>query len=402
MEEICVEKVNHTCIRVYADRSILYDLHDTMSFYAEGYKFMPKYRNGMWDGKIRLFNLQTGTLPAGLYPELEKFAVSNGYNIVVHEDSEYELQENHDLKYNLDIPLTSADNKLIELYDHQQIAIDHIIQKRRGVIISSTGSGKSLIAYCLARYFEDETFLIVVPTTSLVEQLYTDFGDYCQQDDSFEVTPDTVHRIYSGKEKVRPEGCRIVISTWQSIYKFPRSWFEDYTAVIGDEAHTFKAKCLTAIMDKSTNASIRCGLTGTLDGSTVHELQLRGLFSDVFVASRTKDLQDKNILAAIKINCITLEHKDKAAQVPYQQEMKYLVGHAKRNDFIVKLALSQKRNTLILFNYVSTHGKPLYKLVQEMNTDPDRPIYFIAGEIDTMERETIRKLMETHEKDQKN
>ena len=56
----------------------------------------------------------------------------------------------------------------------------------------------------------------------------------------------------------------LIISTWQSIYKNEKEYFEQFDYVMGDEAHQFKAKSLTSIMTKCINASYRIGFTGTL------------------------------------------------------------------------------------------------------------------------------------------
>ena len=85
--------------------------------------------------------------------------------------------------------------------------------------------------------------LLVVPTTSLVEQMYTDFIKYGQDERG-------MHRIYSGKDK--KFDAAICISTWQSIYKLPRDWFQQFGMVIGDECHGFKSKSLMNIMNKAT------------------------------------------------------------------------------------------------------------------------------------------------------
>ena len=64
--------------------------------------------------------------------------------------------------------------------------------------------------------------------------MYKDFVDYGWDADSY------CHKIYAGKEKTNE--LPVTITTWQSVYKLERSFFEDYNVVIGDEAHLFKSK----------------------------------------------------------------------------------------------------------------------------------------------------------------
>ncbi len=195
-------------------------------------------------------------------------------------------------------------------------------------LISPTGSGKSLIIYILIRWFlenSEQKCLIIVPTTSLVEQMYKDFIDYSKNDKWFD--EDSMHRIYSGKEKIDIDQ-RVVISTWQSVYKLPPAWFTDYEMIVGDEAHNFKAKSLTTIMNKLTNAWFRIGTTGTLDGSEVHELVLEGCFGPVYKVTTTKALIDSDTLAKMKIESLVMKYSDEVrkgfGKKKYQEEIDFI------------------------------------------------------------------------------
>ena len=231
--------------------------------------------------------------------------------------------------------------------------------------------------------------LIIVPTTSLVEQLYQDFKDY-----GYDVE-NNCHRIYSGKDKNTDK--RIIISTWQSIYKLPKQWFEQFVAVFGDECHGFKSKSLMTIMNKCTKAPYRFGTTGTLDGTQTHELVLQGLFGRTFKVTTTRELQDNDTLAKLSIKRILLNYAEKICKSfgkrTYQDEIDYIVQFEKRNKFISNLALDQKGNTLVLYNYVEKHGKPLYDLIKG-KADEDRKVFFVSGGTDTADREAIRGIME--------
>jgi superfamily II DNA or RNA helicase len=395
-DTILICKKNHSSILVSADPGIEAEIREEFSFFVPNYKFMPAYKNRMWDGKIYLLESRTRRFPAGLITELATFARSRGYTLEF-DSSGLPAQETEDVEADFDFPLYSKGNS-IEIRDYQRDAVSHFVQNKRGILLSPTGSGKSLMIYLLLRNFADHRFLIVVPTTNLVEQMYSDFADYSSTDSTFDVNDDTVHRIYAGKDKNIGDA-RVVISTWQSIHRFPRVWFEQFTGVIGDEAHTFKAKSLNHILNSCVNADVRVGTTGTLDGTQVHEMILRGLFGPIYRATTTKDLIDKNTLSETLINVISLQYsKQECAHVAkvaskYSDEIAYLVAHERRNRFLINLALAQTCNTLLLYNFVETHGIPLRDLAHERNPDK-RPIYFISGNIDAAEREQIRHKME--------
>ena len=156
--------------------------------------------------------------------------------------------------------------------DYQIEGVYDALRHNRRLVISPTASGKSLMIYSIVRYFAEQqkSTLIVVPTTSLVEQMYKDFESYGWDAESY------CHKIYAGREK--ESKCPVVITTWQSIYKLPKTYFEKFEVVIGDEAHQFKSASLVKIMTKLHVAKYRYGFTGTLDGTQTHKLVLEGLF----------------------------------------------------------------------------------------------------------------------------
>ncbi len=384
---IKVKKLNTVYLQIEAEADVRRELTDYFSFEVPGYKFTPQFRNRVWDGKIRLYSYATGQLYVGLYPYLKDWC--NKKNIEIEENNEIHTIQSH----------TAADiDELVKSYelsitprDYQIDAFKYALDYERGLILSPTASGKSLIAYLLVRHYLnviDNNILIIVPTTSLVEQLYKDFKDY-----GFDVE-NNVSRNYHGYEI--EEGKRIVISTWQSLYKLPKTFFADFGAVIGDEAHLFKAVSLTKIMTKMTDCKYRIGMTGTLDGTKTHKLVLEGLFGRVNKVVSTRELIDKKQLADLKIICLVLKHTEAEAKAIYKEkyhkELEYLAQSEKRNKYIRNLATALNGNTLILFQLVEKHGKELYELIR--NKAGDREVFFVYGGVDTQQREQVRAITE--------
>jgi len=392
MSDIVITKNDEVDIIVKSnDSGIVMELSEFFTFYVPGYKFVPSYRNKLWDGKIRLYDTRNYTLPSGLLYHLERFAHERGYRI----KNEIVSKNTGDIDMP-DVPLSNSNND-ITLRDYQSTAIKHALKFKRALLVSPTGSGKSLMIYMILRSFleaSDKNALIVVPTTSLVEQMWKDFADYSSKDDSFD--PNDVHRIYAGKEKESFRQ-RVVITTWQSVFKMPRNWFEDYEMVVGDEAHLFKAKSLTTIMGHLRNAWLRIGTTGTLDGTKVHKLVLEGAFGPTFNVTSTKKLIESNTLSELSIDVLHMQYSDAEKKAfgkkTYQEEVQYIVAHEKRNNFIKNLAIAQKGNTLVLFNLVEKHGKPLYNLIRD-SAKIDRKVFYVSGEVGAIDREEIRTLVE--------
>src|SRR5210317_48971 len=383
------------------DSGILMELQEYFTFFAEGYKFMPAYRNKLWDGKIRLFDSRSQSIPFGLMKRVSEFCHERGYKLVYDESmKDKNFFEKGDLEEFISKSTISIGDKIIKPRDYQFDAFVHGIQNKRALLISPTGSGKSLIIYMLMRHYlnheMDKRVLVVVPTTSLVEQMYKDFESYSYQDDSFDVHED-VHKIYSGKDKVGFDAS-VVITTWQSAIKLPQSWFQSYGMVIGDEAHTFKAKSLTTIMNRLVNAGFRIGTTGTIDDALSNQMTLEGNFGPVYRVTTTKDLIDSETLAQLTIQCLVLKYPDEERRMckglKYQDEIDHIVSHEKRNRFIVNLTCDQKGNSLVLYNLVQKHGKPLYDAFVEKLKGTDRKVFFVSGAVNAEERERIREITE--------
>lgn len=396
---IRVEKINNVHLRVYTDPGVAQEISEFFTFEMPGARFTPQYRAKIWDGKIRMYDLHRKTLYVGLLNYLQNFADRNEYQIEYsNEINDRDSIDPSQLKEFLNWLNLHGRGKPIEIYDYQIEAIHHGLQNKRCVLLSPTSSGKSLIIYSSMRWHleHDRKCIIVVPTTSLVEQLYSDFQDYSSEN-KWRVDRHC-QKLYSGFPKEL--NSNVLITTWQSIVKQPAAWFKQFDVIFGDEAHNFKAKSLTSIMEKLSDCSYRIGTTGTLDNSKVHKLVLEGVFGPVHKVISTKQLMDSGRVAKLKITGLLLKYDDMTRQIvnkaSYQDEMDFIVKHEKRNKFIRNLALSSTGNTLVLFQYVEKHGKNLYDMIKE-KAGESRKVFFIYGGTETELREEARKLMEKEE-----
>jgi superfamily II DNA or RNA helicase len=406
LDQLVLTKKNEVFLHIQTEPSIEMELSEHFCFFVPGYKFMPAYKNRMWDGKIRLFDQRKKTLYCGLYKYLKEFADARQYEIVV-ENSAFgrpDAIQKIETSYITDGLTLTAGGQKIEPRDYQLAALEHALSNKKTLLLSPTASGKSLIIYMAMRAFLDSSelnVLLIVPTTSLVEQMYSDFADYSQYDEWS--AEENCHKIYSGREKYNLQQ-RVIITTWQSIYKERSPWFQNYGMVIGDEAHNFKAKSLTAILEKCVNAEYRMGTTGTLDGTQTHQLVLEGLFGPVHKVTTTKKLIDEKALADLQIDVLLLKYKDEicreVVKKDYQAEMDFIVTYEPRNNFIANLGMDLEGNTLILFQYVDKHGKPLHNMLREkFDALPrnERKLFYVSGETDVDTREEIRAITETQD-----
>ena len=387
MSHLVITKKNEVVLYVQAEPHVYYEIADQFTFEVPGAKFSPAYKKKFWDGKIRLFNINTKEIYVGLLDRIVQFCKDHEYTyeflINKHYGAPFEVNEMISKQGVKDYVKGISRHKP---RDYQIEAIYDALRYNRKLLISPTASGKSLMIYGISRYFVEkgENILIVVPTTSLVEQMYKDFEDYGWNVGSF------CHKIYAGKE--RETNSQVIITTWQSIYKLPRKYFERFSVVIGDEAHQFKSKSLISIMTKLSDAKYRYGFTGTLDGSQTHKWVLEGLFGPSYKIIKTDELMKKGHLAKLDINVLLLKHPPNKFET-FEEEVKYIIGHTRRNNFIKNLALDLKGNTLILYARVEGHGQPLYEMINN-NTSDSRHVFFVHGGVDTQDREKVRDITE--------
>ena len=359
------------------------ELAEYFTFEVPGAKFMPMYRNRVWDGKIRLFSPASGEIYVGLLDYVKSYCDKNNISYIEEEN----VDDTRDVMGSVVRGFVrslkaKSKGKTLKIRDYQLEAVGHALSRNRALILSPTASGKSLIIYSLVRYYQmaGERTLILVPTTSLVEQMYSDFEDYGWSSGTY------CQKVYQGyTTKIEKD---VVISTWQSIYKMPKKYFEQFGCVIGDEAHMFKAKSLTGIMTKLHRCKYRFGFTGTLDGTQTHRLVLEGLFGPVEKVTSTKELMDKKSLAKLNIKCIILKHKNIREKLSYAEELDYIVTNEKRIDFVVNLLQHLRGNTLCLFQLVEKHGKILYDRIGEDNA------FFVYGATSAEQREEIRAIVD--------
>lgn len=397
MTLIKVEKFDEVHVRVFSEHSVEMELSKFFSFRVPGYQFMQKFKAKLWDGYARLFNIQTKKLYAGLIEYVKEFAEINGYEIEIGKDISYDMNVSLEqvTDFTKSINPCSKGNP-IEIRDYQLGAVQKALNACRVVLQSPTSSGKSLIIYTLLRWFleRDMKVLIIVPTTSLVEQLYSDFEDY-STGNGWNVE-NNCQKLYSGLSK--DFTTNVLCTTWQSTFKLPKEWNNQFDVVICDEAHLATGASITSMFEKMTEVKYRIGTTGTIDtNAKINQLQLEGIMGPIHKVITTRELMDSNRIVNLDIKCLLLKYNDDYRKLLnkclYKDEVDFIISNNNRNKFIANLALKQDGNTLVLFQFVKKHGKVLHKMI-ETRAEDGRKIFFVSGEVKTEDREHIRKSVE--------
>lgn len=412
-DKIIVTTIDNSFIQIDTEPSIANELSDFFSFVTPNCQFMPSYKNGLWDGKTRLFKILGSTLPSGLYGILLKFAADRDY---VVEDrrtpSKYKKPSGEQIDAFCASLDPHSDGKKISHYDYQLESVRHTIMSERSTIVSTTSSGKSLIIYSLIRWYEQTVkgkILVIVPTIGLVSQMHSDFDDYASEIPW--CSADNVHKIHQGQKQNSHQ--KTYVSTWQSLQRKPAAYFEQFDVVLCDEVHGADAKSITGIMEKSVNAPIRAGFTGTLKNAKLHQLSIIGMFGDIKKVTNARDLMDRGLITPLDIKfCVLKYNPDICKEINrkvvekitptgkkiyrnnYVNEMDYITQCMARHVYICNLVSVLPGNCLVLFNKVQKHGKPLYNLLTKRLAKTKKNVYYISGETKADKREKIRGTIE--------
>ena len=174
MSDLILHKKNEVFIQFECERGLAQELSDHFTFFVPGYQFVPAYKNRLWDGKIRLADLRSFTIYHGLVPYIQKFCQERNYKLEIDSDvistDILSVVEAESFIKTLNLPH--------EVRDYQLKSFIHAIRNRRILLLSPTASGKSLILYLIVKYLQElrlKKGLLIVPTTSLVEQMFSDF-----------------------------------------------------------------------------------------------------------------------------------------------------------------------------------------------------------------------------------
>lgn len=391
METVHLRAIDEVNMKIETDAGTLMEIADAFTFFADNYKFSPKYKARIWDGKISLVNRYTGIVYRGLAHRVKKFCDNRNYKVTFCDNMIYDNVHENEVKEHLE----KITPKHIEYRQYQFDSILKCLRSKRRTLESPTSSGKSYMIYALSTWYSNEKSLLIVPSIGLVEQMAADFIEYGYKG--------VIHKSTDGLSKSNDIPADVVITTWQSLNngktKMPESWYQQFGVVFGDECHGYKATCLIQIMKSLKNCKYRFGTTGTLDDNTLNTYTIEGLFGPRYKSTSTRELIDAGYASKLKIKCIVLTYSEadkKAAKgLDYHQEIDFLVNHKGRTNYIKNLVLSLSGNKLLFFKKID-HGQILYNAILSGKKEKDS-VFLIDGSVDKDDRERIRLALENED-----
>lgn len=364
------------------DWNYLRAVKEHFSYFVDGYKHMPRYRAGQWDGKVSLFDGENKTIPYGMVLELLKFHKREWADVP------YTLAPEVKALFQ-GIPPDYTKNLLHEPYEYQDDCISACLKTSKGIIRSATASGKSImISYVQKALWEKgliQNGIIIVPSIGLVTQFYEDMNEYG-------IDMSLVGRVGdTWKEWNNP----IIISTWQSLSNVP-SQMNRMDSIIVDEVHGAKAKVLGELLQQAPNAKWRFGFTGTMPSAKLDQMQVMSYLGPVLKEYGSVELAKLGYVAECKINMMHINYKQKPpSKATYNEVKDYVFNNTFRQGVIKNIIRKTDGNILLLVGKVEGEGEVLKYILEQDSTLGDYEIEFLSGRDSAAEREKWRKYMDT-------
>jgi superfamily II DNA or RNA helicase len=393
MADIIIKKENESFLKIDCDEEMNHRIYKLFSAFMPGYRFNPRYIHKLWDGKHHSFSPITQLLPIGLLSNLTKWCEQNKIS--------YKLEDLDDVHETIDKEwLREFINERIEKFDirdYQLEAVHSALQNKKGVLLSCTGSGKSLMIFSIIRYLLEikklKKIVLIVPNKSLVNQMYNDFIDYGWS--GIENYCEKLHSEEKPTYKVP-----VLISTWQSLQMKHLSFFEDYDCVIVDECQQAKANVLRKLTKAAYNAEYKIGTTGTLPTEIADQLQINEVLGDVIFELKSMTLIKSGYLSEISIACLFLKYPEEIIKQnkdrTFPEEIKMVEEYPNRNSVLNYVIDHSKKtdNMLILV----THKEHLKRVKEHLEQSyPDRYVKVITGDVKAKLREDIRQKIESED-----
>lgn len=378
-----IYKINNVWAKIGSNHpTIVTDLYNFCSCYALNYKFMPKYKSGIWDGKI-YFMKRNGCFPIGLLKYVLKYLKQDGLQITV----EKSLLEKYEVEDFIDVTNTWLLDSWIPL-PHQVEGATACLQHRRGTLDHATSSGKSLtlamiIMYALKKEIGKKA-LVLVPSTGLVKQMTNDFLSYG-------IPENMIGNFWGGQKDFDSP---ITISTWQSMAN-QSEFIKEFDIIVCDEAHQVKAKIFNEVTKNAENAVLRVGCTGTMPDNKVERWPIEGVLGSVLHVVTTRELIDAGYAADVQIKILSVIHpqetKNKLKGATYELEQEFIEKCEKRNNlvrYVVKKHSEIGQNSLILVDHLD-QADALYEKCKSVSAHA----FLVTGEVAPAKREEIRNFV---------
>lgn len=276
-----------------------------------------------------------------------------------------------------DLTIYEAELPGITFRDDQVCLINTLLDNLRGILVSFTGSGKTVLGFGCISGFENIKVLWLCHTKDLVIQAYEEGKKF-----GF-----NMGRYGAGFKEIDAD---VVCATRQSFKQIADEYGHLFDMVVVDEVHHAGCAEYVHVLEK-VMAPIRLGLTATLPKEGESYLTAVGLLGPVLEELTINQGTELGILAVPRIKLLrTTKDHDIAYMRNYQEVYDAAVVNRKeRNDLIAKTAkahIDKGDTVLILINRIE-HGENIVDSLEALG----RSAMFVRGATKDTDRMTIKK-----------
>lgn len=271
------------------DQQDLINISDILVYDDPSARHTKLYQYGRWDGKVRLLDMESQTFRTGL---LERVRMYNPEIPIV--------DNRRKLATKLDLLFTDK----ITPKPFQKEVLTHIDQNDIGIIVSKTGTGKSLMAGLIIAHINQPTMVLVTDLV-LMEQMRQNLRQYLNTD--IGIIGDSEFDLKN-----------VTVSTYQSLRSILAgkkisenrqalsAHLDTISVVISDEAHLFDSDSTAIILPFFKHAHRFYGLSATPygindDGELLENLELEQHFGKVIYDTRKIDTSDLRVPLVIRL-----------------------------------------------------------------------------------------------------
>lgn len=365
-----------------------------------GSEWIVRKRGGFGCFHFRFWNRSTGSIGRGLVPEMKRLLKENGMQYRVDKNG-FESKGESLTAEQIAAWSETLMNGKYKMRPDQAEAAAMCLRHKQLVCQLPTGFGKSMVIYAVARRMIDvlgRNVILIVPSKQLASQMSSDFKDY-----GWEGMDDFVEIMHG--EAAKPSFKKsMLISTWQSLQKYPASLLGRYKCLMVDEVHHGKGSAgnfskLHKIIKNCSMADYRLGFTGTMPPDEHDSFMVQSNLGPAHAPVSYTDMKEMGILSDCSVMMVRLDYSDEArkkwSRRGYIDEIRFLEENPARCEAILNLVrnLPEGQNTLVMFS----HTRHLDFMLECFKNSGFGNVKVIKGETKVAARESVRAAAEAEE-----
>lgn len=273
-------------------------LYDELKYHEDGYEHVYSYKSKRWDGYTRLFSPSKMSFRRGLLPRVKTLLEANDCKVLINNKFQQTGSIGH--KFNA---------HLIRPFEFQQNVVQIVKDNDVGIIVSPTGSGKTVMIGLIIDAVRKCT-MVMVTDVVLLDQMQQSLQRLFDQpigmigDGEFDLQAITVTTLQSFASIV---AAKTVAAADKR--KLLLQYLNMVGMVISDEAHLYDSESVDKVMSYFTHTEKFYGMSATPYGWADKaekrcNMELEQHFGEVIYDCRKNNFIELGLKAPLLVNII--------------------------------------------------------------------------------------------------